>query len=129
MTSESGDQITFEYNRPLVPIGTTGNYWAFNDYSLTPTDEQVAVVVEGSSAGYNPNESIVTYTGVERSYTELTKIISSQGYIELVRSSTQREDTQFEKYALKGIKVYSTATTTPTLIHDIEFVQDYLISG
>ena len=129
VTTLSGDEITFEYTRPQVSSGTSGTTWAFNDYNCTRSDEQVTVNINaGGSQSYNPNESVVTFTGVERSYTELTKIVSTQGYIELVKATTPREDTQLEKFALDRVKVYSTATTIPTLVKDVEFIQDYLVS-
>jgi len=129
VTTLSGEQILFEYNTPQVAQGTSGNYWVFNDYNCTVTDEQVGVTISGSGGGYNPNQSVVTYTGVERIYTELSKItIPSIGYIEFSKATTSREDTQFDKYALNRIKLYSTQTTPATLIQDVELIQDYLVS-
>jgi YD repeat-containing protein len=129
VTTLSGDQITFTYNRPQVEIGTSGMFYAFNDYNCTLSDEQVSVTITaGGSLSYNPSESTVTYTGVERNYTELSKITTSQGYIELEKSTTQRQDAQFEKFPLSRIKVYSTATSPASLVQDVELIQDYLIS-
>ncbi len=127
--SVNNDTITFEYNRPTLPVGNTGTNWVFNDYTCTPVNEQVSSDVSNPAIfQYNPSNSIVTYAGVERSYTELTKITTSQGYIEFVKSTSPRQDTQSNKYSLKTINLYSTVNGITNLIKSAELIQDYFVA-
>lgn len=123
ITSPTGDVITFVYDTPSV-----SNWQGFNDFNCSLGSDSVIL----RSGNNNPNNSpgvyprhVTTYTTTQRSETYLEKIISSQGSIELVKSSTLREDRQSDKYPLQYIRVFD---ANNKLTQEVELVQDYLVS-
>ncbi|MCH2218180.1 MAG: RHS repeat protein [Flavobacteriales bacterium] len=118
VTSPNGDVITFQYDVPTT----------FNEFSCGLGSDSVIL----RSGTQNPNtdpliypKHLTTYTTTQRKVTHLEKIISSQGSIELVRSTALRDDTQYDAYALQYVRVFD---ANNQLTQEVEFIQDYLIS-
>ncbi|WP_046758565.1 hypothetical protein [Kordia jejudonensis] len=103
VTSPNGDVITFEYDRPILPNHIVSD--PYNDISTASGSESFILK---TGTGTPANDHIKTYSVVYRSYTLLSKIISSKGSVEFIRAALDREDTQSSKQRLEYIKILNT---------------------
>lgn len=124
VTSPSGDVITFEYERPILPNHIATD--PYNDVTTTVGSESF-IVYDGryldsdnpsaTSDYLRPNKHIATYSIVYRNYTVLSKISSSKGSVEFVRDTQNRQDTQSSQQRLQYIKIFDAANTEVQRIH------------